>query len=153
MNVKLLCSFAAGLLIATTISGTFYFLEPKAETGKLPTEIEMKDKLASSGYVIHTEEEWAEFQASKETASENKKVAEAAVPVNEKIVYRTFLNVSEGMTSIDVGNLLVKAKVIDNARTFFNEVEKKGVSANLRPGTYEVDSNMTIDQIISAIFK
>lgn len=160
MNFKLLFSFAAGLLAATTISGSVYFIDAAGHASnkqsiKSPSESEMKDKLASAGYVIHTEEEWNELQSSgkEETKQKVGEVKNPAKEEAEKIVYRTFLTVSEGMTSIDVGQLLVKAKIIANANTFFNEVEKKGVANKLRPGTYEVDSDMTSDEIIATIFK
>ena len=48
---------------------------------------------------------------------------------------------------------LVQAKIIDNAMTFFKEVEKRGLENDLRPGTFELDSNMSLDDAIKTIFK
>ncbi|WP_075981620.1 hypothetical protein [Bacillus massilinigeriensis] len=162
MNAKLIFSFAAGLFLSSTILGGFYLSEIEANTNngtsvKIPTEKEMKDKLTSSGYVIHTKEEFNKVIASvesekneKESSSkENKSTSNA----KEKIIYRTFLTVSEGMTSIDVGKVLVRANIIDNAYAFSNRVEKKGLANNLRPGTYKIDSDMTADEVISIVFK
>lgn len=160
MNFKLLFSFAAGLLVASTISGSAYFIDAAGhgenkQTLKSPSESEMKDKLTSAGYVIYTGEEWKELQSSGKTESkkESGEVKKSSGEAAEKIIYRTYLTVSEGMTSIDVGRLLVKAKIIDNANAFSKQVELKGVANKLRPGTYEVDSDMAIDEIIATIFK
>ena len=60
--------------------------------------------------------------------------------------------VSSGMTSIDVGYILKQGKIIESATQFFIEIEKRGVDNKLSPGVYEVDSEMTIDVIISTIF-
>ncbi len=63
------------------------------------------------------------------------------------------LTVSKGMTSIDVGKALERANIIESGMDFFNEVEKRGLSKGLRPGTYEIKSEMTLDEIISIIFR
>jgi UTP-glucose-1-phosphate uridylyltransferase len=148
-------SFAAGLIVAATVCGATYFLDPKEVTSKQviekPSDEEMKEQLASTGYIIFSKKEWEEQVAVLEA-----KEATKVNPVDkgkETLVYRTILNVSPGMTSIDVGKVLVQANITDNAMSFFNEVEKRGLSNDLRPGTYEVDSDMTIDEVISIIFK
>lgn len=71
----------------------------------------------------------------------------------EKVVYRTILTVSMGMTSIDVGNALEKAHIIESGIQFYKDVEKRGLENDLRPGTFEIESGMTTDEIISVIFK
>jgi hypothetical protein len=57
------------------------------------------------------------------------------------------------MTSIDVGNILVRANLVPNAFTFSKDIEKKGLENKLRPGVFVVDSQMSYDQVISTIFK
>ncbi|EDL62466.1 hypothetical protein [Bacillus sp. SG-1] len=71
----------------------------------------------------------------------------------EKVVYRAILSVSTGMTSIDVGNALEKAKIIDDGMDFYKEVEKRGLENELRPGTFEFESGMSMEKIISIIFE
>jgi hypothetical protein len=156
MTSKSMRSFAGGLVVAAGLCGAVYFFGPGEATGtseKL-SEDEMKESLASEGYVIHSEKEWedqiAEAQSVKDKAeAEKEKVKEPT----EKIIYRTVLTVSKGSTSIDVGKTLQKAKVIKNANEFSDAVEKKGKANGLRPGTYVVDSAMTTEKIISIIFK
>ena len=57
------------------------------------------------------------------------------------------------MTSVDVGKALVQAKIINSGIVFDKEVEKQGLSNSLRPGVYEIDSDMTRDEIINIIYK
>ncbi|MGE7587713.1 hypothetical protein [Peribacillus sp. NPDC101480] len=154
MTSKSMRSFAGGLVVAAGLCGAVYFFGPGEATGtseKL-SEDEMKESLASEGYVIHSEKEWedqiAEAQSIKAEAEK-----EAVKEPTEKIIYRTVLTVSKGSTSIDVGKNLQRAKVIKNANEFSDAVEKKGKANGLRPGTYVVDSAMTTEKIISIIFK
>ena len=160
MTSKSMRSFAGGILAAATLCGAVYFLgsdeaTPNNKVEKLSSE-QMKDKLTAEGFVIYTEQEWkqlsdkADEEKVKETDKEN--VNKENVNKDEKVIYRTVLNVSSGMTSIDVGRSLERAKIIDHARTFSNEVEKRGLSNELRPGIYEVESGMNMDKILSIIF-
>jgi len=170
MKYNILTSFSAGLLLATAITGGAYFVtkddaqaksntaeETKKEeattVAKTPTVDEMKELLSSSGYVVQSEEE-----AKEKEAEWNKKVEEAkkqaASSDSGKVVYRTTVYVSNGMTSIDVGNALKSAKIIkETGFEFSKKVEKKGVEKYLKPGGYDIDSTMSVDKIISTIFK
>ncbi|MFJ8245128.1 hypothetical protein [Peribacillus asahii] len=154
MTSKSMRSFAGGLLVATGLCGIVYFFGSTEATSTQTTEQlskdEMKDLLSSEGYVVHTEKEWEE-QLAEVKSSKDK--AETETETKEKIVYRTVLKVSKGMTSIDVGKALQRARIIKSGQAFFDEVEKSGVENNLRPGTYVVQSDMTTEEIISVIFK
>ncbi|USK58528.1 hypothetical protein [Peribacillus asahii] len=156
MTSKSMRSFAGGLLVAAGLCGAVYFFGPTEATSTQTTEQlskdEMKDLLSSEGYVIHTEKEWEE-QLAEAKSSKDKAETEAKAETQEKIVYRTVLRVSKGMTSIDVGKNLQRARVIKSGQDFFNEVEQRGVENHLRPGTYVVQSDMTTEEIISVIFK
>ena len=57
------------------------------------------------------------------------------------------------MTSIDVGDVLKQTGIIDDSFAFSKEVENRGLSSGLKPGIYEVNSEMSLDEIIAAIFK
>jgi hypothetical protein len=159
MTPNSLRSFAVGLLVAATLTGAVYFsdsskaksTEKSAETVKSEklTEDEMFKKLESKGFVIQTEDEW-----NQQVAAANEKTEEKAEKkADEKVIYRTILTVSSGMTSIDVGNALERGKVIDSGMEFYKEVEKRGLENDLRPGTFEIESGMKMDEVISIIFK
>ena len=63
------------------------------------------------------------------------------------------ISVSSGMTSIDVGDVLKQTEIIDDSFAFSKEVENRGLSSGLKPGIYEVNSEMSLDELIAAIFK
>lgn len=161
MRFNPLASFAAGILLATTVSSAAYF-SVKSEASNAPvktteketvkeeqlSEDEMIVELESSGYIVQTVDEYnKKLEAAKTDVEKEKKAGE------KKVVYRVVINVTDGMTSIDVGKMLVKAKIVDDAFKFTKAVEKKKVENKLRPGSYEVDSEMSQDEVIKAIFK
>ncbi|GAE33685.1 hypothetical protein [Halalkalibacter akibai] len=170
MKVNTIRSFAGGLIVAATVCGAVYFFGSSEATTtqaqEKPTVDEMITLLGSEGYVIQTEEQWQEALAVVESEPEEEEIVieeepeevkeepeEKEVEVKEVIIYRTMLTVTPGMTSIDVGQALVKANVTDSAMDFFKEVEKRGLANKLKPGTFEVDSEMSLDKVISIIFK
>ncbi|MFB6467047.1 aminodeoxychorismate lyase [Cytobacillus sp. Hz8] len=166
MNAKLISSFAAGLLLSSTVLGAVYLSDVEGATNKSsktkvvePSEKEMKDKLTTAGYMIYTKDELNKIlkstksEAVKKEDSNSKTDSKSEDTGKEKIIYRTFLSVSKGMTSYDVGKVLVRSKIVDNAFDFSKRVEKKGLANNLRPGTYRIDSDMTEDEVIAVVFK
>lgn len=167
MKSKGILGFASGLLVATSVVAAVYYLGDTKASGasnekKNENHVEetlsledMKQRLYDEGFVIHTNEEWSDLEAKAEKAEQlaEKGDKEETDSDNEKIVYRTYITVSKGMTSIDVANMLEKAKIIKSASSFSKKVEDKKVSSYLQPGSYEVDSNMTEDEIISKLFK
>ena len=154
MTAKSMRSFAGGLIVAAGVCGAVYFFGPgettSSQTADQPSVAEMKSLLTSEGYIIHTEEEWNEQVAAINEKEVTAKVGTEAT--KEKIIYRTIITVSKGMTSIDVGKALQKTKIIDKWFEFSKEVEKRKLESDLRPGTYKVESDMTMDEVIKAIF-
>ncbi|MEH7356761.1 aminodeoxychorismate lyase [Neobacillus drentensis] len=162
MRINLLSSFAAGILISTTICGAVYFADnsdnPKASaktsenrtTVKI-SEKEMKNKLETKGYVIQTKAEYDKIINDAKASVEKQASPDDNNPA--KTVTKVIVNVSDGMTSIDVGKTLVQANLVQDAFAFSKDIEQKGLENKLRPGVYVVDSEMTLDQVISTIFK
>ncbi|MEZ0116300.1 UNVERIFIED_ORG: mannitol-specific phosphotransferase system IIBC component [Heyndrickxia coagulans] len=156
VGMNKLSSFAAGILLATAVTGAVYFSETgkaadntvkktnTAETAKLSNS-QMKDKLEHAGYVVQTKAAYDKDLADAKSSAEKS--------VKTKTVNRVVFQVTDGMTSIDVGRLLEKANIVDDAFKFSKDVEKKGIENHLRPGTYVVDSTMSYDKVISTIFK
>ena len=163
MPAKVMSSFAYGLMVSAIICGAVYFWGPSdsgdAKTAAEPSEETMKEKLEESGYLVLTADEMDERVAAAASETEKEKVEQ---PESEEVkeeenkevlVYKTVVTVSSGMTSIDVGDALVKGGLIENAYDFSKEVEKRGVAEGLRLGTFEFDSTMSLDQIIEVLFK
>lgn len=160
MRINLLSSFAAGLLLATTVSGAVYLSEksnaPKVaatkttEAPKSSTK-DPKQELESKGFVVLTKAEYDENMKNAEEAG--KQQAPAANPETAQSVTKMIINVSEGMNNIDVGKMLVQAGFVENAFNFSKDIEARGLQNKLRPGSYAVDSSMSYDQIIAAIYQ
>ncbi|ARK32687.1 hypothetical protein [Halalkalibacter krulwichiae] len=170
MKANTLRSFAGGLIVAATVCGAVYFFgteEGQAnEASVAVTTEDLITELAAEGYMIQTEEQWQEQLAAAEQAIIDEIVVEPEADEEEKeeeekeeeevkevVIYKTMLTVSPGMTSIDVGEALVRANIIDSAMKFFNEVEKRDLANELRPGTFEVDSDMSLKEVINLIFR
>ena len=160
MTPKVLSSFAAGIIVAAGVCGAVYFSSSEEETvtqaaespkntvTKEMTEDEMKNELSSLGYVIKTEDEYsAELQKAEQTAKENSNQQD------QQVVYKTVINVASGMTSIDVAQTLVKGKIIKDASSFTKTIESRKLENKLKPGVFEVDSTMSMDEVINHIFK
>jgi hypothetical protein len=156
MRINLLSSFSAGILLATTICGVVYFTDDttaKKVTAKSSEKVQltasqMKDKLESDGYVVQTKEELEKtLQAAKNTETKPADSKE-----QEKAVTQVVVNVADGMTSIDVANVLFQAKLIPDAFKFTQDIEARGLQNALRPGSFTVNSEMSYDQIIGTIF-
>ena len=152
MKANSLRSFAGGLIVAAAVCGAVYFFGPSEATSTQsanePSVTEMKSLLADQGYVVQTEEELTKKLAAAKPVTDTSKNK-----TEQKIVYRTMISVTSGMTSVDVGRALMQAKIINSGISFYKAVEKKGLSNSLRPGIYEIDSDMTRDEIITAIYK
>jgi hypothetical protein len=160
MRINLLSSFAAGLLLATTVSGAVYLSEksdaPKVTASKAtePAKASAKDpkqELEAKGFVVLTKDEYDTNLKNAEEAA--KQQAPAANPEPATSVTKMIINVSEGMNNIDVGKMLVQAGFIENAFNFSKDIEARGLQNKLRPGSYAVDSGMSKDQIIAAIYQ
>jgi hypothetical protein len=157
MRINLLSSFAAGILIATTICGVVYFTDDtdtqkasakSSQKGQL-TAAQMKEELESSGYVVQTKKELEKtLEAAKGIETTPAESEEKDKPVTQVVV-----NVADGMTSIDVANVLVQAGLISDAFTFTQDIEARGLQNALRPGSFTVNSGMSYDEIIGSIFK
>lgn len=155
MRINLLSSFAAGILISTTICGVVYFsndsatqkASAKSSNQTQLSKDQMKEELESAGYVVQTKEELEKtLQAVKDTETKPADTEEA------KTVTQVVVNVADGMTSIDVANVLLQASLIPDAFAFTQDIEARGLQNALRPGSYTVDSGMSYDQIIGTIF-
>jgi len=165
MKINLLSSFAAGMLITTTVCGAVY-LSGKSDTAPVtvkssaatstvkvqPTEKEMKQKLESMGYVVQSKAELdkqkQDAKASTATTTAAPKAQETPQPVTNVVV-----NVTEGMTSIDVGRILQSSNLVKDAFAFSKNIEGRGLEKKLRPGVYNVNSKMTYNEMVATIFK
>lgn len=163
MRINLLSSFAAGILIATSICGVVYF-NTNSEGTKPAAQIsenDMKAMLETKGYVVETKAAYNKKLEAAKSVVPNQTAPKQTAPKqtvsvinkNGKTVTQVVFSISPGMTSFDVGQSLAKASMVKSALAFSRSIHQKGLEKNLRPGTFVVDSSMTYDQIVSTIFK
>lgn len=160
IKISTLSSFSAGVLISTSIIGAVYFSgnnDTAQKSAASPSETEMKSELTEKGYIVLSQDEYNQFinaDGTEETAEKGRQAEKTEESQPEEKVISVTINVTPGMTSYDVGKVLQENKLIQvDAFTFSKEIEKRKLDKGLQLGTYVVDSSMTYDEIISAIFE
>lgn len=165
MRINLLSSFAAGVLLTTSICSVVYLTDDtstkKEDNHKTitvqPSVKEMEQKLVAKGYVVQKKADYEKsVNATKGTSTKQEdtdKKKETENNKSPKTVTKVTVNVTEGMTSIDVGKILVPSGIVSDAFKFSQIVEERGLANKLRPGTYVVDSEMKFNEVLSTIFK
>ncbi|WP_059102547.1 hypothetical protein [Shouchella shacheensis] len=152
MTPKTMRSFAGGLLVAAGALGATYYYSGDEQAEAL-TEEEMREQLIQSGFTVQTEEERQEdISDAVSLAEEEWAEANDDDDNDNEIIYRTIITVTAGMTSIDVGEQLETANIIDDAYDFFAEVEDRGLANDIQPQTVQVDSDMSLDEVVSEFF-
>ncbi|WP_078391350.1 hypothetical protein [Shouchella patagoniensis] len=164
MTPKTMRSFATGLLVAGGALGFVYYTsDTKQANSAEQTEAtieDMHESLTEAGFVVQEQEEWNQMErdleealAAAENATDSDDEGNNEVDEEERIVYRTILHVVAGMTSIDVGNMLEEAGIVDSGYDFYEEVENRGLSNELRPQvTGELTSEMSLSEVVDAFF-
>jgi hypothetical protein len=164
MRINLLSSFTAGILLTTTICGAVYFADKddvpivSAKTSERTTAVEvqlsekeMVEKLVAKGYSVLPKADYEKNLAAAKASGTKEKPPEDKTPETTKT--QVVLNIGNGMTSGDVGYMLRDAGMIEDAYAFSTDIEKRGLQNKLRQGVFNIDSEMSIDQVISIIFK
>lgn len=166
-----------GLVYLSSDEKTAAQEEEQPEQAESLSEDEMKAILESKGYVVQvpTEEseentadeelaesaEGEEQQAGDEQADESgdgqakeeNEQAEDARKEESNQLTELVITVEPGMTSIDVGKRLREANFIDkDPFSFSKDIEARNLQNKLYPGTYKVNSSMSYDELINAIF-
>ncbi|MED4127925.1 MULTISPECIES: hypothetical protein [Shouchella] len=155
MTRKTIRSFAGGLLIASGVLGITYFIgnDQEAVSSSDFTEEEMVAHLQENGYAVETQATWDELEAQLAEAQNTDAEEEPSDNNEGEIAYRTILHVVPGMTSIDVGEMLEEAGIVDSAYDFYEEVDNRGLSNDLRPQvTGELTSEMSLSEVVDEFF-
>lgn len=61
------------------------------------------------------------------------------------------VTISEGDSKMDVGNMLERIGLIENAKVFYVQTLLSEEGQNLKPGKYKLNTSMTSEDIMSAI--
>lgn len=150
--------FASGLLIATIVLGSFYYIEEKKQDKPL-TLAQLKAESKQLGYnLVRKEANSIQNHSSKDTnptsdgqtnISENEKKTDTSSPKSN--TYK--LIISPDMTSQDIGQELKKHEVINDASDFNQFLVENNFSTKLQIGEYVLTNDMSYTQIASIITK
>lgn len=158
IKISYLNSFAAGIILAASIIGAVYFADKDNSEVTIQTQSESQQErishLEKDGYIILTKAEFEKeiLDAKQEAFQEQNEETDETSP-EEEIVKTVVIEVTSGMTSYHVGQALKAEGLIDiEPFPFSKEIERRGLDKKLQLGTYTIDSNMDLEQIIAIIF-
>ncbi|MGM7681571.1 hypothetical protein ACSVDA_05380 [Cytobacillus sp. Hm23] len=161
MNKQSLRAFSSGLITATTVLGSIYFITPSSEQSILETrrtadhvvpeseelkaEIKLlKDQVKEQSLIIQ------EYESSENVISEDNNSTNQHEPQSEPIrIYH--LQVDTGMTSSEISSILEEAKIISNGKELQQYFMDQKLTRQIQVGKFEVSSNMTIKNIVSLL--
>ncbi|AGE23041.1 MULTISPECIES: endolytic transglycosylase MltG [Geobacillus] len=137
MNKRSMRSFALGLLASTALIGASYYASPPAA----PTEAEIKTFLKQHGLVAVAKEEYDRLRSAQPNAAPKAASKQMSEPSGQTVyVYR--LVIQKGDTPETFARELEEAGIVQSARAFNDYLEQHGLTRSIRPGVYNVRSDM-----------
>ncbi|MFC4320779.1 MltG/YceG/YrrL family protein [Litchfieldia salsa] len=155
MSRNSLRTFAAGILLATSILAGLYFFQDKEEIPPVVTDEDVKEYLSTRDDIVLIEkEEYEELVQFKEKANE-KPVEEEQVQesVEEKVITKYTLEIQSGMNSLEIARLLESVGIITDATQLNNYILEQNLAGKIQIGSYQLTSDMTPQQIADIITK
>lgn len=150
MKIKyFLRGFGTGILFATIILTISFALRNDNKAEEETTKSSVEELLEET-----SSQETKEETTIQETSSEETTVQETTIPettVVETTAQIQTLNVTSGMTSTSVANMLESMGVIQDAKDFDNYLVTNGFSRNIVVGTFELNSNASYEEIADII--
>ena len=149
-----------GVLLATGILAFVYYTTPKEVIVTENTENEYSTDsaiayLEEQGYEVakkdvveqDVSEEENESTDPEEVEEQEDTVEEEAEESTEETVKAYQLVIESGMSSVTVSNLLYENGIVDDARAFDSYLVNHGYQSVIRPGTYDVNEQMSYEEI------
>ena len=133
MRKRTIRSFAFGLLVSTSIIGAAYYTSPPPES----TDVDVKAYLQQHELVAVTKDEYDKLLSTQSKAS-----VEQPPKHSVQTVYVYRLVIEKGDTPEAFAKELEAAHIIDSARSFNDYLQKRGLAHLIRPGAYNVRSDM-----------
>jgi len=140
MNRGSLRGFASGLLIATVLVGGLYYIEESDD--KPLTLEELTTESERLGYTLTKKEEDTPSQVS---------ITPSSVEKGEELSTSYQLDITYGMNSEDIADLLQRNEIIDDANRFQNYLKDNKLTTSIQIGSYDLIETMTYEQIAQTI--
>jgi len=133
MRKRTMRSFSLGLLVSTSLIGAAYYMSPPAA----PTEADVEAYLQRHELVAIEKTEYDKLLSAQPKAPSEQPPKQSVQTV---YVYR--LVIEKGDTPEAFAKELEAARIIDSARSFNDYLQKQGLAHSIRPGAYNVRSDM-----------
>lgn len=139
-NIKF---FATGLLTATFIIGSYYYVteDKQDQVEEIPFK-ELKAASQKLGYTLVDNKELLETKQEK---------VEADTPMEEKESTSIILTISSGMRSEDVESILKEQKIISESDSLSSYMIKNDLARKIQIGEFIVTKEMSLEQIAKTI--
>ncbi|WP_017728332.1 endolytic transglycosylase MltG [Halalkalibacterium ligniniphilum] len=142
---------AGGLFLGTILCATaYYFFEESNAQTTAPSHTVSTDEmvltLEEKGYLVLTEDELA---AQQETLIDESSPSQSEH--QSTIIYAMTLSIEPGMSSQQVANRLARGNVIKDESEFLAYLSSHDLIHSLRVGTYDLTSEMSLEEIADAI--
>jgi hypothetical protein len=134
---------ALGMLFATSVMGTAYYIEPKTLT-----KAKLDDVLEKEGLVAIRE---SEYKKLIEAAKKKQSTLAPINPSSPKTVFVYSLTIQKGDVPNDFAQKLENAHIISDADALVAYLQTHGLTRYIRPGTYQVHSDMSYEEISKLI--
>ena len=146
----LLRSIGIGILAAAIAFTAFGFIRDNAEKQKDIVADNQTEKPADGTQKPDETSAPENTKDPETTAANTTQKPEGTIPGSDGEVSYT-LKVEEGMSAWDVATQLAENGIIRNAEEFDEVMKNRGVSEDIKPGTYNFTNNFTYDQLITAL--
>ncbi|ANB61107.1 endolytic transglycosylase MltG [Anoxybacteroides amylolyticum] len=137
-------TFALGMLLSTSILGVVYYQYDKQQPltqSQVEAYLKKHHEIALSN---------AQYHALQEKANKANKQAKQGTP-NITTVHIYHLVIEKGDVPAKFAKKLETAKIIADADTLTSYLETHQLTRAIRPGTYEIRSDMSYEQIAAIL--
>jgi hypothetical protein len=152
-------SFSAGVIMTTSILGVIYYNDDKSnltfDTKQLENVLHEQGQVAINqaeyDQLLQIRDSYNEYKENQQ--KENKEETNKEVIIEEKIITKYILEIKQGMNSMQISRQLENVGIINSANDLHSEITAKNLSSSVQIGTFQLTSDMTIDEIIKKITK
>lgn len=142
MNKGVIRAFAFGMLLSTSIISAVYYNESLTLTKSQVDTYLKKNKL-----ITLSKNEYQTLKEAAEKAAKTSHPSTVAAPPKPKTIHVYHLVVKKGDVPAKFAKELEEANVIADAKVLTNYLETHNLTRAIRPGTYEIRSDMKYEEI------